>query len=1172
MTCRNCGAELRPGAKFCDQCGTQTASSCATCGAELRPGAKFCDECGAAQSDVALAAAPATTAKAPSVQRKVTSVLFGDLVAFTTLSERNDKEDVRDLLSRYFEQCRQIVSRYGGTIEKFIGDAVMAVWGVPAAHEDDAERAVRAGLELVRAIETLGEELGLPELAMRVGIVTDEVAVTVGAEHEGMVAGDPVNTAARVQSIANPGEVWVDESTRLLTSGAITYVDVGSHQLKGKADPIPLWAVRAVVASVGGAQRADGLEAPLTGRGRELRVIKELFHGIEENGRPALVIVSGDPGLGKSRLGWELEKYIDGLTRTVAWHSTRCLAYGDGVAFWPIAEAVRGRLGIVETDVDADPATALDLWLARRVPDESEAAWLRARVLALLGRESSGGYDREDLFTAWQTFLERAGDGDPVALLIDDAQHADEGTVSFVEHVLANSDAPLFVMLLTRPELLQRWPDLVTNRRGTVLHLATLENREMAALLDGLVTGLPEEVRDGLAERAQGVPLYAIETVRSLIDRDLVVPRGGVYVLPDATKVDLAAIGAPASLHALVAARLDGLPENERRVVAEASVLGATFSRDAIGVLAADVPDLDAVLAALAKAEIFSTVMSRLSAEYGQFRFVQDVVRQVAYSTQARRDRKGRHLAVAAYLESLPDPGGDFAPVLAQHYLDAIESSGGQDADVAELRERVVGHLRGAAARAEALGAHADALRYLDIALSHVDADQGVAASLHLDASKSALEAADAERAETHAQMALDYFDRAGDRLNAGDAAAVIGLSKTTLRGDNAAAIDIAGPHWEALHDVRGAEPVLLPLVRALILARSARREDVTELVLARIAIAEAIGDRATLADALNNLGYASLRRAPTLSRTLFRASAEIAVENQRPNTAAKALLNIAVMDRSIDLAACAELVEVGTEQLRKLGGDVVQFAILGMNGVLLTFVQGDWNAAEEWLDATAVADLTPTKIVVAWLDALLADARGRPRRFPLLTEDLRATDDEVLIGYVDATDMYDAKARGDLRAAVAHGLASARRQMDLVGIGDDLVFVWPPAVECALAADDADGLAQLLAIIDEFPAGLVTRAFTALRLRYAALLAMRGEGTSEVEPTMRRAIAMLEEWGSPVYAARSRAELGNWLDRQGRPEDAAVLRQDALAVLQRVGANGWLAELGLEAVPIEAG
>ena len=205
-------------------------------------------------------------------ERRVTSVLFGDLVGFTTLSESRDSEDVRELLSRYFDLCRTVIGRYGGTVEKFIGDAVMAVWGVPTAHEDDAERAVRAGLEIVESIAAMGADLQAPHLAMRVGVVTGEVAVTLGATGQGMVAGDAVNTASRVQSAATPGRVWVDETTRSLSSAAISFTDVGEHALKGKAEPAPLWEAGAVVAAVGGGQRVDGLEAPLTGRDRELRL------------------------------------------------------------------------------------------------------------------------------------------------------------------------------------------------------------------------------------------------------------------------------------------------------------------------------------------------------------------------------------------------------------------------------------------------------------------------------------------------------------------------------------------------------------------------------------------------------------------------------------------------------------------------------------------------------------------------------------------------------------------------------------------------------------------------------------------------------------------------------------------------------------------------------------
>ncbi len=283
-------------------------------------------------------------------ERRVCSVLFCDVVGFTPLSESRDPEAVRELLSRYFEVARTVIGRYGGMVEKFIGDAVMAVWGTPVATEGDAERAVRAALDLVGAVGQLGTDVGVPHLAARAGVVTGEVAVTLGAVTEGMVAGDAVNTAARVQSAAAPGSVLVDAATQRLAGSAVGFADDGSHRLKGKAEPQRLWRVTRVLAGVGGVQRIDGLEAPLIGRDAELRTVKELFHAAAERKVPRLVLVSGAAGVGKSRLGWEFEKYVDGLVKQVWWHRGRCLAYGEGVAFWALAEIVRQRLGIAEED------------------------------------------------------------------------------------------------------------------------------------------------------------------------------------------------------------------------------------------------------------------------------------------------------------------------------------------------------------------------------------------------------------------------------------------------------------------------------------------------------------------------------------------------------------------------------------------------------------------------------------------------------------------------------------------------------------------------------------------------------------------------------------------------------------------------------------------------------
>ena len=283
-------------------------------------------------------------------ERRLVSVLFADLVGFTTLSESRDSEEVRDLLSRYFDTCGRLIGLYGGTVEKFIGDAVMAVWGTPTATEDDAERAVRAALDLVAAVSALGDEVGAPELRARAGVLTGEAAVTIGAEGQGMVAGDLVNTASRVQSAADPGTVYVGETTRRTTEQTVAYADVGSYELKGKEGLTPLWKALRVVSGARGTLRSTGLEAPFVGRDRELGQIKDLFHASAGERKAHLVSVTGIAGIGKSRLAWEFYKYFDGLPQLTYWHRGRCLAYGEGVTYWALADMVRMRCRIAEDD------------------------------------------------------------------------------------------------------------------------------------------------------------------------------------------------------------------------------------------------------------------------------------------------------------------------------------------------------------------------------------------------------------------------------------------------------------------------------------------------------------------------------------------------------------------------------------------------------------------------------------------------------------------------------------------------------------------------------------------------------------------------------------------------------------------------------------------------------
>ena len=394
MICPTCAAPNADTAKFCTECGGPLDARCPACGTPHRPSQRFCAECGAA---LAAPAAVVPSGDGPAAyhgdvaERRLVTVLFADLVGFTTLSERRDAEEVRDLLSRYFATCRRLIGLYGGTVEKFIGDAVMAVWGTPTATEDDAERAVRAALDLVAAISSLGEELGAEGLRARVGVLTGEAAVTIGADREGMVAGDLVNTASRIQSVAEPGAVFIGDATRRATEQTIVYEPAGSFELKGKDGLVSLWRALRVISGARGALKSQGLEAPFVGRDRELRLIKDLFHACADEHTAHLVSVTGVAGIGKSRVAWEFYKYFDGLAEIVYWHRGRCLAYGEGVTYWALADMVRMRCRIGE-DEGAEPALAkLRATLEEHILDDEERRVRRAPAGAAHRARRPGG-------------------------------------------------------------------------------------------------------------------------------------------------------------------------------------------------------------------------------------------------------------------------------------------------------------------------------------------------------------------------------------------------------------------------------------------------------------------------------------------------------------------------------------------------------------------------------------------------------------------------------------------------------------------------------------------------------------------------------------------------------------------------------------------------------------
>ena len=1157
--CHACTTELPDGARFCLSCGaTQTAPACISCGTQLPAGARFCLECGTAQTPGVVAAA----APVPQVARRVTSVLFGDLVGFTTLSEARDQEDVRELLSAYFEQCRQIIDRYGGTVEKFIGDAVMAVWGVPTAHEDDAERGVRAGLELVSAVEVMGAELGVPDLAMRVGIVTGEVAVTIGAEAQGMVAGDAVNTASRVQSAATPGQIWVDETTRLLTSSAISYVDVGSHVLRGKAEPVPLWAVRAVVAGVGGSQRADGLEAPLVGRDRELRLVKELFHGVEANKRPALLVVDGEAGVGKTRLGWEFEKYVDGLNSVARWHAGRCLAYGEGVAYYALAEAIRARLqGLVPEDEPTDDLPfLLELGLDRYVRDPSEREWLAPRLGALLGIGAVGNHVREDLFSAWTTFLRRTGEDEyPVVLVIDDAQHADDSLLLFLEYLLSVGSFGCLVILLTRPGLLEENPALATNRRSTVLHLEPLSESDMGQLLDGLVAGLAPSARASLVARSEGVPLFAVETVRSLIDRDLVVPRGGQYVLADPDRLDLDAIGAPASLQALISARLDTLDSVQRRVVERASVIGDAFHRNQIQRLCAGVDDVDSVLAGLVRLQLLRQESSRFSSEHGQFKFVQGVVRQVAYGTLSRHDRKLGHLAVVDVLqESEGVPPGDLAPIVAQHLLEALDAV--PDAEDRELlTARAIDTLREAAARALALGAPSEAATHLSEALARCS-DLATAAAVERDLADALDGAGRSEESMRHAEHAAATFDGLGDPRGAGLAVAVRGRSLLTLgRYDQARAL--TQERLEAVRQVGDLPDVEIQLLRVSLAAHLRLGEDILEEGVEFARLAEFVGDRAMIAMSYGMLSvYFQRTGARSLGRLLLDAEAAQARADHDTVAVARVLSNLNADVNSDDAVQASDYGREALEAARS-AGDQAWVSVSAVNLMLGLTHRGSWDEALELTEEQGLISVIETPYVELVRYHVLR-ARGgswTPGRDFLREGDEQDEASATVRMLVTAMQHADE----GLDDAGELAVTASRHMLEYGGLFDDFGTVLTFAVDLMSELGDIERLVDLMELVDAHPR---IRPPVAVRYAYHRARALLGSQTDadpdQVEADFRAAFADARVWRADPWAARVGAELGAWLSGRGREQEAVEPLRVAREGYSALGAARWSDQL----------
>jgi class 3 adenylate cyclase/tetratricopeptide (TPR) repeat protein len=651
---------------------TRPVPLCPVCEQESPDVARFCLACGAA-----------LTAEPAREERKVVTVLFADLVGFTSRAEQLDPEDVRAVLGPYWERLRGELEKRGGTVEKFIGDAVMALFGAPVAHDDDPLRAVGAAL----AIRDWAREEA--DVQVRIAVNTGEALVVLGArpaEGEGMAAGDVVNTTARLQSAAPVNGILVGETTYRATRDVIDYAEHEPVTAKGKAEPITVWEAVQVRSRLG--MDVERAITPLVGRTRELGVMVDAFERSKSEREPQLVTLVGVPGIGKSRLVGAFFSQLESQPDLVWWRQGRALPYGEGVSFWALAEMVKAQAGVDEND-DAPTAAAKLRSSVEAYVDESDRGWVLAHLLPLVGVEGSGSGESAP---AWRCYVEGIADARPLVMVFEDMHWADEGLLDFIDHLVDwATGVPLLVIATARPELLERRPAWGGGKLNvSTIALTPLSDDEAAEIIHGVLerSALPAETQQALVERAGGNPLYAEQFAR------LYMERGSADDLP-----------LPETVQGLIAARLDGLGQEEKRLIQDASVFGKVFWAGALSGA-----EVEEALHSLERKGLLRRERRSAVAGETQHAFRHVLVRDVAYGQIPRSARAAKHVAAAEWIERF-GRSEDQAELVAHHLGAAFELGVGDGA-------RVASAFRRAGERAQALRASTAAERYFEQALA----------------------------------------------------------------------------------------------------------------------------------------------------------------------------------------------------------------------------------------------------------------------------------------------------------------------------------------------------------------------------------------------------------------------------------------------------------------------
>jgi len=1147
-SCAACGAVVPVGDGFCGQCGAVQERVCAGCGQVVRPTDRFCPSCGTALVE-APAASPELTVRrrAAGAERRLVSVLFADLVGFTTLSETRDPEDVRALMSLYFARCRAIIERHEGVVEKFIGDAVMAVWGAPVAKEDDAERAVRAALGLTRAVQALGEEVGVADLRLRVGVLTGTAAVGAADSKEGMIHGDTVNTASRLQSIAEPGTVLVDDVTRRTTEAAIAYEDGGVHEVKGRRKPVHTWVALRVVAGVGGARRSAGLEAPLAGRTRELQALIVLGERSASEGCAVQATVTGDAGSGKTRLLWEYFKYVDGIGAERWWLQGRCPSYGDGLAYAALAEMIRGRAGIGEEDDPNTARTKLRSTVEQFVTDERERSLVLPRLAHLLGLEHRNVSEPADLFSGWRLFIERVAATDPVVMVFEDMHRAPRGLLDFIDYLLEWSrELPILVVCLAR-EVPGERPE-----RGEAITLEPLDLAEMRELLAGLVPGLPEDVAGRIVEQSEGIPLYAVETVLMLLDRGMLVREGARY----APAAAIGRLDVPESLQALAASRLDNLSRGERELLQDAAVLGISFTPEALAAVSGlPVEALAEPLESLVTKQFLARDDGEHLTVAGQYRFLQALLRNVALNTLSRHARRALHLAAAAYLHSLPDRSGESAEVEASHLLDAVALDP-DAADADEIRAAAREQLAVAGERTGSLALPDAARSYFEQAADLAN-DPAQRAHLLAEAGVAATRSGNTDQAHRLLGEAIAGFERLGQGAEAARTQALLAdVLIAELRLDDAAAL------MDAVRESISDAAVLAELAarRARVALLAGDYDRAYKESEAALAIADPAGMRAVVANAQATKAQTLFDQCRlTEAVALCTLALEIGLEAELADQALRAYNNLAYYRLQGGLPEQAvELLDAGIELARERGDRLWERDLISQR-ISVRAYAGEWDLALAEGDVLREREADMAERVAWQMRPLILAARGDhaalhewlERELPTSSEWYEQSVDEAAARSVALRAVGRAAQAGELAQSVWAEIRSTGR------VTSDVALYLCDLVDGMLE----DGHAALMR--DVLSAGSGPHPLPAVRGQLAwasGLLRLREGDPGAALEELATAVELLRPVSHPYALARALLDHGECLSRLGRYVAAEASLREAAAIYADLGAGPGVA------------